>query len=74
MLPRRETFAAGMTLGFAMGAGGLTVALLGPLADSAGPQAALWMSGALAALAVPASLKIGGTRRFAPHPSAKAAA
>jgi hypothetical protein len=63
-----------MTLGFAMGAGGLTVALLGPLADSAGPQAALWMSGALAALAAPAVLKIGGNRRFAPHPSAKAAA
>ena len=65
MLPRRESFAAGMTLGFAMGAGGLTVALLGPLADSAGPQAALWMSGALAALAVPAALKTGGNRRFA---------
>ena len=65
MLPRRETFAAGMTLGFAMGAGGLTVALLGPLADSAGPEAALWISGGLAALAVPAALKIGGRRRFA---------
>ena len=65
MLPRRETFAAGMTLGFAMGAGGLTVALLGPLADSAGPDAALWISGGLAALAVPAALKIGGHRRFA---------
>jgi hypothetical protein len=32
------------------------------------------MSGALAALAAPAVLKIGGNRRFAPHPSAKAAA
>ncbi len=65
MLPHRETFAAGMTLGFAMGAGGLTVALLGPLADAAGPQAALWISGALAALAVPASLKLGSHRQFA---------
>ena len=65
MLPRRETFAAGMTLGFAMGAGGLTVALLGPLADSAGPEAALWISGGLAALAVPAALMIGGRRLFA---------
>jgi FSR family fosmidomycin resistance protein-like MFS transporter len=52
LLPQRETFAAGMTLGFAMGAGGLTVAALGPLADSAGPEAALWVSGALAAIAV----------------------
>lgn len=52
MLPQRETFAAGMTLGFAMGAGGLTVAALGPLADSAGPEAALWASGVLAAVAV----------------------
>ena len=73
MLPRRETFAAGMTLGFAMGAGGLTVALLGPLADSAGPEAALWISGGLAALAVPAALKIGGSRLFAGRPSATAA-
>jgi MFS transporter, FSR family, fosmidomycin resistance protein len=73
MLPRRETFAAGMTLGVAMGAGGLTVALLGPLADSAGPDAALWISGALAALAVPAALKIGGYRLFARRPSATAA-
>jgi FSR family fosmidomycin resistance protein-like MFS transporter len=73
MLPRRETFAAGMTLGFAMGAGGLTVALLGPLADSAGPEAALWISGCLAALAVPAALKIGGCRLFAGRLSATAA-
>jgi MFS transporter, FSR family, fosmidomycin resistance protein len=73
MLPHRETFAAGMTLGFAMGAGGLTVALLGPLADAAGAQAALWISGALATLAVPASLKIGSHRQFAGRPSAKAA-
>jgi MFS transporter, FSR family, fosmidomycin resistance protein len=73
MLPHRETFAAGMTLGFAMGAGGLTVALLGPLADAAGPQAALWIAGALATLAVPASLTIGSHRRFAGQPSATAA-
>jgi FSR family fosmidomycin resistance protein-like MFS transporter len=72
MLPRRETFAAGMTLGFAMGAGGLTVALLGPVADSAGPEAALWISGGLAALAVPAALKIGGNRLLARRRSARA--
>jgi hypothetical protein len=53
-----------------MGAGGLTVALLGPVADSAGPQAALWISGGLAALAVPATLKMGGHRLFAGRPSA----
>jgi hypothetical protein len=55
-----------------MGAGGLTVALLGALADSAGPQAALWVSGGLAALAVPAGLTIGRNRLFAGRPSAKA--
>lgn len=63
MLPRRETFAAGMTLGFAMGVGGLSVALLGALADAAGPETALLTSGALAALAVPAALKIAATTR-----------
>ena len=73
MLPRRETFAAGMTLGFAMGAGGLIVAVLGPLADAAGPQAALWISGALATLAVPGALKIGGHRLLAGRLSATAA-
>ena len=62
-----------MTLGFAMGAGGLTVAVLGPLADTAGAQAALWISGALATLAVPASLKVGGHRLLAGQRSATAA-
>jgi FSR family fosmidomycin resistance protein-like MFS transporter len=63
LLPRRETFAAGMTLGFAMGAGGLTVAALGPLADGAGPGAALWVSGALAALAAVPALRLATTRQ-----------
>jgi len=47
--------------------------MLGLLADAAGPEAALWLSGALATLAVPASLKIGSHRQFAGRPSAKAA-
>ncbi len=51
LLPQHQTLAAGMTLGFAMGAGGLTVAALGPLADSAGPAAALWVCAGLSAVA-----------------------
>jgi predicted MFS family arabinose efflux permease len=72
MLPRRETFAAGMTLGFAMGRRPHHRHAR-PLADAAGPQAALWISGALATLALPAALKIGGHRLFAGRPSATAA-
>ncbi|MEA2170774.1 MAG: transporter, family, fosmidomycin resistance protein [Solirubrobacteraceae bacterium] len=49
LLPHHQTLAAGMTLGFAMGAGGITVAALGPLADGAGPAAALWVCAGLAA-------------------------
>jgi hypothetical protein len=41
-----------------MGAGGLTVAALGPLADGAGPVAALWVSGALAAVAAVLALSV----------------
>jgi FSR family fosmidomycin resistance protein-like MFS transporter len=49
LLPTRPTLAAGTTLGLAIGAGGVIVAALGPLADAAGPAAALWAVIGLAA-------------------------
>ena len=48
LLPSRPSLAAGMTLGLAIGVGGLLVAALGPLADAAGPAAALWAAAGLA--------------------------
>ena len=50
LLASRPSLAAGTTLGFAIGAGGLIVAALGPLADAAGPTAALWALTAVSAL------------------------
>lgn len=50
LLPSRPSLAAGTTLGLAIGAGGLIVAALGPLADAAGAQAALWATMGVAAI------------------------
>lgn len=50
-LPSRPGLAAGVTLGLAIGIGGLIAALLGPVADSDGPQTAIWI---LAVLPIPA--------------------
>jgi len=64
LLSARPTLAAGTTLGLAIGAGGLVVAALGPVADAAGPAAALWVVaglaalGALLSLALPASAAV----------------
>jgi FSR family fosmidomycin resistance protein-like MFS transporter len=49
-LPSRPALASGITLGLAMGVGGLIAAGLGPLADSAGTETALWL---LAAVPIP---------------------
>lgn len=51
LLPSRPGLASGVTLGLAIGAGGAGAALLGLLADAAGPGTVLW---AIAALPVPA--------------------
>jgi len=56
LLSARPTLAAGTTLGLAIGAGGLVVAALGPVADAAGPAAALWVVAGLAALGALLSL------------------
>ena len=50
-LPSRPGLASGVTLGLAIGLGGVAAAALGPLADAAGPEAVLWL---LAVLPVPA--------------------
>jgi FSR family fosmidomycin resistance protein-like MFS transporter len=59
-LPRHAGMASGLVVGFAIGAGGIGVALLGVVADHWGLPAALWVSallplaGFLAALGLPA--------------------
>jgi MFS transporter, FSR family, fosmidomycin resistance protein len=42
-LPQRLGIASGVTLGFAIGVGGVAAALLGALADSAGLHAVMWV-------------------------------
>jgi MFS transporter, FSR family, fosmidomycin resistance protein len=51
-LPGRPALASGITLGLAIGIGGLIAAALGPLADELGLPAVLWV---LAALPLPAA-------------------
>ena len=51
-LPGRPALASGITLGLAIGLGGLIAAVLGPLADQLGVPAVLWL---LAALPLPAA-------------------
>jgi MFS transporter, FSR family, fosmidomycin resistance protein len=52
-LPSRPGLASGVTLGLAIGIGGLIAALLGPVADAHGPGTAIWI---LAALPVPTAI------------------
>ena len=64
-LPRNTGMASGLIVGFAMGAGGLGVAMLGWVADRHGVPAALWIS-ALTPLAAFAAA------RFLPAPRERA--
>jgi FSR family fosmidomycin resistance protein-like MFS transporter len=52
-LPRRLGLASGVTLGAAIGLGGVAAALLGVLADAAGLEAVMWT---VALLPIPALL------------------
>ncbi len=52
-LPSRPGLASGVTLGLAIGVGGLIAALLGPVADADGTRTVLWL---LALLPLPAGL------------------
>lgn len=58
LLPSRPSLAAGTMIGFAIGIGGAAVAALGPLADAAGPDAALAAVGVLTALGAVLALAI----------------
>lgn len=73
LLGSRPTLAAGTTLGLAIGAGGLIVAALGPLADAAGPAAALWALTGVAALGALLALALPDTA-LAPNARAHAVA
>src|SRR4051794_22909429 len=59
-LPSRLGIASGVTLGFAIGVGGIAAALLGLLADHAGLSAVMWTIAALplAGLAVASTLPL----------------
>lgn len=52
-LPSRPGLASGVTLGLAIGVGGLIAALLGPVADADGTRTVIWL---LALLPLPAAL------------------
>ena len=52
-LPSRPGLASGVTLGLAIGVGGLIAALLGPVADAEGTRTVIWL---LALLPLPAAL------------------
>lgn len=60
-LPRNAGMASGLIVGFAIGTGGLAVALLGLIADHSGLRAALWISALLPVIGFAAT-------RFLPAP------
>ena len=70
LLPSRPGLASGVTLGLAIGVGGLIAAGLGPVADHAGVEAVLWGLIAVAVLAAALALALpearAPTRRGAP--------
>lgn len=68
-LPTRPALASGITLGLAIGIGGLIAAALGPVAEHAGIPAVLWI---LAALPLPAAALAAALPKPspAPHPPA----
>jgi FSR family fosmidomycin resistance protein-like MFS transporter len=74
-LPGRLGIASGVTLGFAIGVGGVAAALLGALADSAGLHAVIWVVAALpvAGLVIAATLPESAGRRGLSSAAAAAA-
>jgi MFS transporter, FSR family, fosmidomycin resistance protein len=62
-LPTRVGLASGVTLGLAIGAGGVIAAALGPLADSHGVTTALWVVACLPALALALAAMLPSDRR-----------
>jgi FSR family fosmidomycin resistance protein-like MFS transporter len=74
-LPSRLGIASGVTLGLAIGVGGVAAALLGALADSAGLHAVIWVVAALpvAGLVIAATLPESAGRRGLSSAAAAAA-
>jgi MFS transporter, FSR family, fosmidomycin resistance protein len=62
-LPTRVGLASGVTLGLAIGAGGVIAAALGPIADRHGVTTALWVVACLPALALALAAMLPSDRR-----------
>jgi FSR family fosmidomycin resistance protein-like MFS transporter len=64
-LPSRLGIASGVTLGLAIGMGGVAAAILGPIADNAGLESAMWIIAALplASLALALTLPLTSFER-----------
>jgi FSR family fosmidomycin resistance protein-like MFS transporter len=62
-LPNRIGMASGVTLGLAIGLGGLAAPLLGALADAHGLETALAVAGVLPLIGVAATLTLPSDRR-----------
>jgi FSR family fosmidomycin resistance protein-like MFS transporter len=62
-LPSRPGLASGVTLGLAIGTGGVIAALLGVVADATGPETALWLLIVLVVPALALSAGLPGPRR-----------
>jgi FSR family fosmidomycin resistance protein-like MFS transporter len=72
-MPTRLGLASGISIGFAIGLGGVAAAVLGAIADSIDLETALYVSAAVPALAIPLTLLLpsprGGRRRkLTPEP------
>jgi MFS transporter, FSR family, fosmidomycin resistance protein len=72
-MPNRLGLASGISIGFAIGLGGVAAAALGAVADAVDLEAALYVSAAVPALAIPLALLLpsprgGSRRRLAPEP------
>ena len=70
-MPSRLGLASGISIGFAIGLGGVAAAALGAVADSVDLEAALYVSAVVPALAIPLALLLPSPRaprRLAPEP------
>ena len=72
-MPNRLGLASGISIGFAIGLGGVAAAALGAVADAVDLEAALYVSAIVPALAIPLALLLpsprgGGRRKLAPEP------
>lgn len=74
-MPTRLGLASGISIGFAIGLGGVAAAVLGAVADSIDLETALYVSALVPALAIPLALLLPsprGARRLEPEPTVAA--